>query len=389
MLSRLVHPSIRRASVAITTEHAAASLAVVAPRFFATGMGGMGGGMPPRGRPTPPPPPPYGAGPSGQRQPGGPMHQQQQSNPSQNASVPKDPNWHVTEATDATLNAIMQSVGDNIALLDFWAGWCAPCKKLTPVLESIAKASGGRIKLIKINVDDSPQLAHALRVPSIPAVFALHKGQLVDAFHGEQSPAFIEEFKNRLLTTVAAAGEGAESKLVQAEKLLRAGDSIEASKIFKELADGSDRRSAAHGYAGLARCALQSGDHAVASQLTKQVKEKYTDYISDVVVSKTLAAVELASVVDGLKVDRSLDALEEVLKKDPHDIQARYELAVMLLRNGEQSAAMDHLLTIMRKNRAWNENAAKGLLLKVFTALGPANSDVQKARKQLSTLVLM
>jgi putative thioredoxin len=263
-------------------------------------------------------------------------------------------------------------------IVDFWAAWCGPCKQLGPVLEKAVRAAKGKVKLVKIDIDANPAIAGQLGVRSIPAVFAFDKGRPVDGFAGALPESQIKMFIDRL-SGAPAADEDIEALLAHAAESLALKDLGGAAQDFATVLQIDPENTKA--IAGLARCYLAGGDAERAQEtlaLAPEAKKNDAD------IASVRAAIELAAGAAGLGDAAKLKAAAEA---NPNDHAARYDLAQALVAKGDLAAAADHLLAIIARDRAWNEDAARKLLLKVFEAAGPT-SDVAKAgRRKLSALL--
>ena len=272
---------------------------------------------------------------------------------------------------------VIEASNEVPVIVDFWAEWCGPCKTLGPTIEKAVKAAGGQVKLVKINVDENQQLAQQLRVQSIPAVFAFKNGQPVDGFVGAQPESQIKAFIERL--TGDAGPSPIEQALEQGEAALAAGDGSTAADIFGQIlrADMENARA----IAGLCQCLIDSGDHAEARQMLDGLEGKLA---TDPAVQSVRAALELA--------EQSADAgdtapLRARLEADGNDHEARMELSTALLAAGQREEAVDELLESIRRDRNWNEEAARKQLLTLFEAFGHADELTVSARRRLSSML--
>ena len=272
---------------------------------------------------------------------------------------------------------VIEASNEVPVIVDFWAEWCGPCKTLGPTIEKAVKAAGGQVRLVKINVDENQQLAQQLRVQSIPAVFAFKNGQPVDGFVGAQPESQIKAFIERL--TGDAGPSPIEQALEQGEAALAAGDGSTAADIFGQIlrADMENARA----IAGLCQCLIDSGDHAEARQMLDGLEGKLA---TDPAVQSVRAALELA--------EQSADAgdtapLRARLEVDGNDHEARMELSTALLAAGQREEAVDELLESIRRDRNWNEEAARKQLLTLFEAFGHADELTVSARRRLSSML--
>jgi putative thioredoxin len=262
-------------------------------------------------------------------------------------------------------------------LVDFWAPWCGPCKQLTPVIEKVVKAAGGKVKLVKMNIDDHPQIAGQLGIQSIPAVIAFRQGQPIDGFMGAQPEGQIKAFIEKL---VGPMGPGAAEELIAAaEEAAAAGDTAGASEIYAHLLQGEPDNLA--GIAGLARLHLDTGDIEGAKGILAMAPEAKAN---DPLIAATRAAIELAEQAADLG---DIAELEAKVAADPSDHQARFDLALALNARDRREEAVNHLIAIIKADRNWNEDGARKQLLQLFEAWGPMDPNSLAGRRKLSTLL--
>ena len=260
-------------------------------------------------------------------------------------------------------------------LVDFWAPWCGPCKQLTPILEKVVKAARGKVRLVKMNTDEYPDVAAQLGVQSIPAVFAFKNGQPVDGFMGAQPESQVRAFIQRVL----GADPGGEAGLEEAQAAFAAGDIGGAATQFAAILQADPENAEA--VSGLAKCYIQTGDLARAEQtlaLVPPAKQTADSYRS------AKAALDLAKKA-GTKSD--VKGLEQAVSTNPRDWDARFKLAIALNAKGQRREAMDHLFEIVRRDRAWNDDAARKQLIEFFDAWGPKDPLTLEGRQRLSSLL--
>lgn len=262
-------------------------------------------------------------------------------------------------------------------IVDFWAPWCGPCKQLTPTIEKVVRSYGGKVRLVKINTDEHPGIAGQMRVQSIPTVYAFRDGRPLDGFAGAQPESTIRAFIERLIGEQEAADTGA--VLAAAEDALEAGDLQTAAEIFAAVL-GEDQQNV-QALAGLARCYLKSGDLTRAEQTLALVPP---DKREAAPVAGVQAALELARKA-GTKDNRA--ELENRLKSNPADHQARFDYAVELAARGDKKAALEQLLELIRRDRNWNEQAGRKQLLQLFDAWGPKDDLTTEGRRRLSSIL--
>ena len=280
----------------------------------------------------------------------------------------------VTTATFAT--DVIAASRQLPVLVDFWAPWCGPCKQLAPYLEKAVADSGGRVALVKMNIDDHPSIPGQLGIQSIPAVIAFKNGKPVDGFMGAQPEGKIVEFIARVAGPDETALQIAEYLKAGQEKLA-AGETEAALEIFSVLLEQDpDNQEAA---IGLASCLADLNDIAAAKEIAERVSE-------DARKLPAFAALQ-AKITLGEQVALLGDPreFEQRLANDPKDHQARFDLAMIENAKGSRDAAADHLLHIIRTDRTWNEDGARKQLLQLFEAWGPADPASLSARRKLSS----
>ncbi|MGF1476419.1 MAG: thioredoxin [Geminicoccaceae bacterium] len=263
-------------------------------------------------------------------------------------------------------------------LVDFWAPWCGPCKQLTPILEKVVKGAGGKVKLVKINIDESPELAGQMGVRSVPTVFAFVGGQPVTGFQGAQPESQIKALVDQLAGGSAENGEGALS-LDDAKAAVAAGDMETAARIYQELLAAEESVPEAIG--GLARCLVALGQAADAKALLQGVGDEHAKH-PDIVGAQ--AAVKLAEEAGEIGDPQ---ALIRRVDQEPDDHEARYQLATASFLQGQLDAAIDHLIAIVKRDRDWNEDGARKRLLEFFEALGANHPATVAGRRKLSQVL--
>lgn len=279
--------------------------------------------------------------------------------------------------TQTFMKDVMEESRRQPVLVDFWAPWCGPCKQLTPVLEKSVRAAKGKVKLVKMNIDEHPQVAGQLGIQSIPAVIAFVNGQPADGFMGALPEKQVLEFLQRL--TKGAVGAEERDGLKAAEEALAAGDAAGAADIYAALLAQDDTNVVA--IAGLARCQLELGSIEQAKQTLMLVPPAKHN---DPAYAAAHAAIELAEQAKSLG---PVNELEQKIAANPADHQARFDLAVALNAAGKREEATTHLLEIFKRDRKWNDDAARKQLVQFFEAWGSADPATVEGRRRLSTLM--
>jgi putative thioredoxin len=266
-------------------------------------------------------------------------------------------------------------------LVDFWAPWCGPCKQLTPLLEKVVKAAKGKIKLVKMNIDEHPpifqQIAQQMGIQSIPAVLAFVNGQPIDGFLGALPEKQITEFVERMIKDRVGGEE--KDALAAADAALAEKDYAGAADLYAQvLAQDANNIPA---LAGLARCYVGTGNVEQAKKTLDMVPEAKR---GDSSVAAARAAIELTEQTKDLGPVADLEAK---VAADPKDYQARFDLALALNAKGNRDGAVDQLLEIVRRDRKWNDDGARKQLVQLFDAWGPTDEATVEGRKRLSSVL--
>lgn len=279
---------------------------------------------------------------------------------------------------------VIQASREVPVLVDFWATWCGPCKQLTPTLEKVVKAAQGRVRLVKIDIDKNRALVQQLAqmglpLQSVPTVVGFVQGQIADLFQGALSEGEVKKFIEGLLKMGGGTLPGADL-LAEARAAAEAGDHAGALNIFAALVEAEPENAEA--FAGLARSLMALGEEEQAGQVLEEVPAKLKDHAE---IASVRSALQLA--IEGRKAREKLGEFEKRLAADPDDHAARIDLAVALNAMDERARAVDALMEAIRRDRAWNEEAARKQLLKFFEAWGFDDPATLAGRRKLSTLL--
>jgi len=262
-------------------------------------------------------------------------------------------------------------------LIDFWAPWCGPCKQLTPVLEKAVRAAKGKVKLVKMNIDEHPAIPGQMGIQSIPAVIAFVNGQPADGFMGALPESQVVAFLERL--TKDTIGGEAKDLLKAADAALADGDAASAANLYAELL--AEDNGNVQALAGLARCYVETGALEQAQQTLALVPDSKRNESS---VVAALAALQLAEQAKSLG---PIAELERKVAANPLDHQARFDLALALNGKGQRLDALEQLIGIVRRDRKWNDDGARKQLIQFFDAWGPADEATIEGRKRLSSIL--
>lgn len=289
---------------------------------------------------------------------------------------------HIKDSSLATFAAdVLEASRDVPVIVDFWAPWCGPCKQLTPALEKAVTEANGTVKLVKVNVDENQEIARQLRIQSIPTVYAFKNGQPVDGFMGAIPDSQVKTFVEGLAGGAAGgAHDHAAEILEMADQAFAAGDVGQAAQAYAHVLQ--DEPGHPKAVAGLARCYLKSGDLERAKTTLALVRPDDANDEAVRAVAAELSLREGAAAAAGKTAE-----LEAKLAANANDHQARYDLALALEANGDRDGAIEQLLGIVRRDRKWNEEAARKQLVTLFEAMGPTDERTIAARRKLSSIL--
>ncbi len=284
----------------------------------------------------------------------------------------------IKDSTTATFaKDVIEASKQALVLVDFWAPWCGPCKQLTPALEKVVRSYGGKVRLVKINVDESQAIAAQLRIQSIPTVYAFRDGRPLDGFQGALPESQLKQFIDRLVGEEAA--DDIAAVLEQAEQALEGGDLQAAAEMFAAIVQ-EDRQNVG-ALAGLAKCYLKSGDLERAEQTLGLVPP---DKRETAAVTGVKAAIDLAKKAGSAG---NTGELEARIAANPADHRARIDLAMALAAGGNNAGAVDSLIESIRRDRNWEDQAARKQLVQFFEAWGPKDPATLDGRRRLSAIL--
>ncbi|RAI03344.1 thioredoxin [Acuticoccus sediminis] len=282
----------------------------------------------------------------------------------------------VDTTTQTFMKDVVEASREVPVLVDFWAPWCGPCKQLAPILEKAVKAFKGAVKLVKMNIDEHPEIAGQLGIRSIPAVIAFRNGQPMDGFVGAQTEGQIRTFLERI---AGPATDGVAELMEEAAAALEAGQFEQATMLYSEVLQRDPENAPA--IAGLGMVSVMSGDIEAAKDLFSQIPDEMR---SDPAIESLGKAIGLADQAAALGGTADLQAKVDA---DPNDHQARLDLAVALAGKGDKAAAVAALIEILRRDREWNEGAARKELMDFFEAWGPKDPATVAGRRKMASIL--
>lgn len=295
-------------------------------------------------------------------------------------ATPQVPDLIKETTTQTFVKDVIEESKRQPVLIDFWAPWCGPCRQLTPILEKAVRAAKGKVKLVKMNIDEHPAIPGQMGIQSIPAVIAFVGGRPADGFMGALPEGQVTAFIDKLTKGVPAAGEPDIAEILkEADAVLAEGDPAGAAQIYAEVLAIDATNIPA--LAGLAKCYVETGAIEQAKQTLAMVPESKR---SDAAVSAVQAAIDLAEQAQSLG---PIGELEQKVAADPRDHQARFDLATALNAAGKRKEATDQLLEIVKRDRKWNEDGARKQLVQFFEAWGGADEATVDGRRRLSTIL--
>ena len=287
---------------------------------------------------------------------------------------------HVKDVNEETfMDDVIEASKTSPIVVDFWAPWCGPCKTLGPALEAEVKATNGKIKMVKIDIDQNQNLASQMRIQSIPAVFAFVDGQPIDGFMGAKAPSELKSFIDKLLEKVTDDDGDLSEAIAVANEMLNAKEFNDAAETFEAIL-GEDPESAL-AFVGLFNAKMGAKKINDAKTMLEEIPEALKNK-SEILALQ--AQIDLSNQAEGVG---EINDLRSTLTNDENNHQARFDLALALFTRGETSEAIQELLTIFRINQEWNDDAARQQLFKFFDILGSENPITLSGRRQLASML--
>ena len=292
-----------------------------------------------------------------------------------NGSIPVGDIIKDSDTNNFSTDVIDQSTKIPV-VVDFWAPWCGPCKQLSPTLDKLAREYGGKIQLVKINVDENQELATQMRVQSIPMVVAFKDGQPVDGFAGALPESQLRQFFEKL---TGSEGSPIEQALEKASMMVENGDTQNVAEIYSQILAQDPKNAASH--AGVAKCLIEAEGIEKAQAYLNGLD---ADILNKEEVKSVLAAIDLEHASTDTE---ETDSLRQKLDSRPDDPQLRYDLAIALYGDGCSEEAINILVELVKTHKTWNEEAARAQLLKIFEALGHSDPITIEGRRKLSVVI--
>jgi putative thioredoxin len=287
----------------------------------------------------------------------------------------------VKNTSTATFMAdVVDASFDQPVVVDFWAPWCGPCRQLGPALEKAVKEAKGAVRMVKVNIDENQDLAGQMRIQSIPAVYAFKDGRPVDGFVGALPDSQVKQFVQKMAKLGGPKQSPIDEALAMAKDAMAEGDIGTAGNIYAQILEAEPTNIPA--IAGIVRVQIEAKDLEGAREALEQVPPDQANHAD---IAAVRSALELAE--EGEKAQGAFAELEAKLAADPNDHQARFDLSTALYAAGDREGAVEHLLDIVRRDRKWNEEAARKQLLKLFEAFGFSDPLSMDARKRLSSIL--
>ena len=287
---------------------------------------------------------------------------------------------HVKDVNEETfMDDVIEASKTSPIVVDFWAPWCGPCKTLGPALEAEVKATNGKIKMVKIDIDQNQNLASQMRIQSIPAVFAFVDGQPIDGFMGAKAPSELKSFIDKLLEKVTDDDGDLSEAIAVANEMLKAKEFNDAAETFEAIL-GEDPENAL-AFVGLFNARMGAKKINDAKTMLEEIPDALKNKAEILALQ---AQIDLSNQAEGVG---EINGVRSTLTNDEDNQQARFDLALALFTKGETSEAIQELLTIFRVDQEWNDDAARQQLFKFFDILGSENPITLSGRRQLASML--
>ena len=280
---------------------------------------------------------------------------------------------------DTFMDDVIEASKSSPIVVDFWAPWCGPCKTLGPALEAEVKATNGKIKMVKIDIDQNQNLASQMRIQSIPAVFAFVDGQPIDGFMGAKAPSELKVFIEKLLEKVTDDEGDLSEAIAVADEMLEAEEFDDAAETFEAILGEDPSSSLA--FVGLFKSKMGAKKISDAKKMLEEIPDTLRNKPEILALQ---AQIELTNQAEGIG---ELNDLRKLLSTDVNNHQVRFDLALALFTKGETSEAIQELLTIFRLDQEWNDDAARQQLFKFFDILGGEDPITLSGRRQLASML--
>ncbi|MDC0094920.1 tetratricopeptide repeat protein [Amylibacter sp.] len=280
---------------------------------------------------------------------------------------------------DTFMDDVIEASKSSPIVVDFWAPWCGPCKTLGPALEAEVKATNGKIKMVKIDIDQNQNLASQMRIQSIPAVFAFVDGQPIDGFMGAKAPSELKVFIEKLLEKVTDDEGDLSEAIAVADEMLEAEEFDDAAETFEAILGEDPNSSLA--FVGLFKSKMGAKKLDDAKKMLEEIPDTLKNKPEILALQ---AQIELTNQAEGIA---ELSDLRKLLSTDVNNHQVRFDLALVLFTKGETSEAIQELLVIFRVDQEWNDDAARQQLFKFFDILGGEDPITLSGRRQLASMV--
>ena len=287
---------------------------------------------------------------------------------------------HVKDVNEETfMDDVIEASKTSPVVVDFWAPWCGPCKTLGPALEAEVKATNGKIKMVKIDIDQNQNLASQMRIQSIPAVFAFVDGQPIDGFMGAKAPSELKSFIEKLLEKATNNDGDLSEAIAVANEMLNAEEFNDAAETFEAILEEDPESALA--FVGLFNAKMGAKKINDAKTMLEEIPDALKNK-SEILALQ--AQIDLSNQAEGVG---EINDLRSTLINDENNHQTRFDLALALFTKGDTSEAIQELLTIFRVDQEWNDDAARQQLFKFFDILGSENPISLSGRRQLASML--